>query len=392
MKHPEYIEQTVNRIHRQGGFSLVEMMIAMTISLVIILAVTQIFVSSRGTYSYTEGMSRVQESGRFAIDFIAKDIRMAGYTGCSRRLGNLKVNNILANPKRAGTFDVSGMEVFRYTGNGGAALGDWTPPLPDAAADGYFAANEVLPFTDVFVAKYGVSLDAFITGSDAANSNLQILNTAEAQSAFKQGDVVMVTDCNNADIFGITNNPNYNGPNITLTYGIAGINSANRLGTEYDTRAEVLRWQSRVYYVGLPDLDGDGNPDANATPTLMRKELVTGNLISQPLVEGVERMQIMLGMDSSTSPTRFRDSTAEIYVLPGDPAAADLGKVVAIRIGFAITTDENIDGDPDSRVYNVLGLTGETYDNYGPGNTAADYGDDSKQRRKVFTMTVARRN
>lgn len=381
-------------ISRAGGFSLVEMMIAMTISLVIILAVTQIFVSSRGTYSYTEGMSRVQESGRFAVDFIAHDIRMSGYTGCARRIGDVKVNNILANPGRAGSYTPAGMEVYRYTGTGGATLNDWTPPLPDIAVDGYFSDDEVQPFNDVFVAKYGVSVDAIITGTDVANSQIQIIDTPEAASAFNQGDIVMITDCINADIFSITNKPNGTGGggNLTMAHSQGGGNNTNRLGNEYDTRAEVLQWQAKAYYVGLPDLDNDGNPDANATPTLMRKELVRGVLTALPLVEGVERMQVMLGIDTTTPPNRFRDGTAERYVLPGDPAAANLGKVTAVRIGFAITTDDNIDGDPDNKVYSVLGLSNEVFDDYGPGTNAGEYGDDSKQRRKVFTMTVARRN
>ncbi len=364
----------------------------MVISLVIILAVTQIFISSRGAYSYTEGMSRVQESGRFAVDFLAHDIRMSGYTGCARRIGDVRVNNILADPGRAGTYSRAGMEIYRYTGSGGDSLNDWTPPLPDINADGYFSDGEVRPFNDVVVAKYGISVDAFLTGVAVPNANIQIVSTPEAVETFDQGDIVMVTDCVNADIFAITNNVSDTGGILSLAHSQGGGNRTNRLGNTYDTRAEVLQWQSKAYYIGLPDLNGDGNPDANATPTLMRKELVRGNLTALPLVEGVERMQVLLGIDTNTPPTRFRDSTAELYVLPDNPAAANLAMVTAVRIGFAITTDENIDGEPDSKIYNVLGLGNESFDNYGPGTGASDYGNDSRQRRKVFTMTVARRN
>ncbi|MBE9515473.1 MAG: PilW family protein, partial [Proteobacteria bacterium] len=301
------------------GFSLVEMMIAMTISLVIILTVTQIFVSSRATYSYTEGLSRVQEGGRFAIDFLAQDIRMAGYSGCARRLNSANVSNVVKDIKKAVDYDIAGMEVYRYTGTGGTGLGDWTPALPNIANagidEGYFSAGEVEPFTDVFVSKYGVSVDATITAPADKTANLKVLSTPETDNAFTQNDVLMVTDCNNADIFSISNTVNTSGDELTFTHG-NGTNTSNRLANNYDSRAEILRWESRVYYIGRPDLDGDGNPDANANPTLMRKALVKGSLISQPLVEGVERMQIMLGMDTDTIPEKFRDSTANQYVHP----------------------------------------------------------------------------
>ncbi|MDH5631848.1 MAG: PilW family protein [Gammaproteobacteria bacterium] len=373
----------------QSGFTLVEIMIALTISLIILLAVTQIFVSSRTTYSYTEGMSRIQEGGRFAIDFLARDIRMAGYTGCARRLETADVTNILKNPNDATRYDSAGMEVYRYTGSGGSALSDWTPALKDIASGGYFKAGEMEPFSDLLIVKYGTSVDAYPTGSAAPNANIQILATTETESAFRQNDIVMVTDCNNADIFAITNNVANNGGALTLAHA-TGSNSTNRLGHGYTTNAEVLRWEARAYYVGKPDLDGDNKPDPD--PALMRKSLVRGDLVAQALVEGVERMQLMLGMDTDTAPGRFRDNGANQYVLPGDAAAADLSKVVSIRVGIAVTSGDTVDGEADTTVYNILGLANESFDDYGPGSSPENYGSENRARRRVFTMTVARRN
>lgn len=375
----------------QTGFTLVEIMIALTISLIILLAITQIFVSSRTTYSYTEGMSRIQEGGRFAIDFLARDIRMAGYTGCARRLATADVTNILKNPNDATRYDSAGMEVYRYTGSGGTALTDWTPALKDIASEGFFKAGEMEPFSDILIVKYGTSVDAYPVGSTAPNANIQILATTETESAFHQNDIVMVTDCNNADIFSITNNVANNGGSLTLAHA-TGSNRTNRLGHGYTTNAEVLRWEARAYFIGKPDLDGDNKPDADSNPALMRKSLVRGNLVSQPLVEGVERMQLMLGMDTDTAPGRFRDSTANQYVRPGDPVAADLSKVVSIRVGVAVTSGETVDGEADTTVYNILGLTNENFDDYGPGASPQNYGPKNRARRRVFTMTVARRN
>ena len=66
---------------RQRGLSLVELMIAMALSLLLMLGVIQIFLSSKQTYSTNSALSRVQESGRFAMEFLTQDIRNAGYKG-----------------------------------------------------------------------------------------------------------------------------------------------------------------------------------------------------------------------------------------------------------------------------------------------------------------------
>lgn len=63
----------------QQGFSLVEIMVALVISLFLTAGIIQLFISSQQTYRVTQALSRLQENGRFIIDRMAFDIRMAGY-------------------------------------------------------------------------------------------------------------------------------------------------------------------------------------------------------------------------------------------------------------------------------------------------------------------------
>ncbi len=67
---------------RQAGLSLIELMIAMVIGLVLILGLVQVFGASRQAYQLSQGIARNQENGRFAVDFLSRDLRMAGHTGC----------------------------------------------------------------------------------------------------------------------------------------------------------------------------------------------------------------------------------------------------------------------------------------------------------------------
>lgn len=65
-----------------AGISLIEMMIAMVIGLVLMLGVIQVFSASRTASMLAEGSARAQENGRFALEFLQRDIRMAGHFGC----------------------------------------------------------------------------------------------------------------------------------------------------------------------------------------------------------------------------------------------------------------------------------------------------------------------
>ena len=61
------------------GFSLVELMVAMTIGLVLTLVVAQLFLGSRQTQATQDDLARIQEGARFAVELLAKELRMAGY-------------------------------------------------------------------------------------------------------------------------------------------------------------------------------------------------------------------------------------------------------------------------------------------------------------------------
>ena len=65
--------------HKQQGLSLVELMVALTLGMVLMAGFLQIFMSVRSTYAANEASSRLQENGRFALDFLAQHARMAGY-------------------------------------------------------------------------------------------------------------------------------------------------------------------------------------------------------------------------------------------------------------------------------------------------------------------------
>lgn len=79
---------------RQTGLTLVELMIALTLGLVLIAGVTGVFIANQTTYRVNEALSSMQENARIAFQLMARDIRSAGFSGCTN---NGSVANVLNN-------------------------------------------------------------------------------------------------------------------------------------------------------------------------------------------------------------------------------------------------------------------------------------------------------
>jgi prepilin-type N-terminal cleavage/methylation domain-containing protein len=65
--------------HQQTGFSLVELLVAIAISMVAMVAATSVYVSSKGTSRLNEMQQRLSEDGRFGNAMLQRIISQAGY-------------------------------------------------------------------------------------------------------------------------------------------------------------------------------------------------------------------------------------------------------------------------------------------------------------------------
>lgn len=66
-------------LYKQFGFTLIELMISLTLGLVIMLTATQLFVTNQIGFTLQRSMGDVQENGRFALDYMSSSIRNSGY-------------------------------------------------------------------------------------------------------------------------------------------------------------------------------------------------------------------------------------------------------------------------------------------------------------------------
>lgn len=70
----------MNRMKKQIGMTMVELLIAMGLGIFLMAGVIQVFLGSKQTFTTINAQSHMQENGRFAMDFMARILRHGGYT------------------------------------------------------------------------------------------------------------------------------------------------------------------------------------------------------------------------------------------------------------------------------------------------------------------------
>lgn len=261
---------------KQKGVSLIELMISLLIGLILMSGVVQMFISSKGTYTTQKAMSRVQETGRLAIDFIAKDIRLAGYNGCMSR-GDLEIVNGLSS-------DANGKYEYDFD----EAIRGYTAATADTAID--IDANTA---TDVLVVRSAGASSLVLTQASGSSTTLLVSGeeTNDCLGDVCKDDVVVISDCVQARRFQITDMAAVSGGSTTniarAEAGTPGNQSPSSWGQEFDPGAEIIRVSTMVYYIANNDF---GNP------TLYQK---TGANTAIELLEGIEDMRLTFSESGS---------------------------------------------------------------------------------------------
>lgn len=65
--------------HAEGGLTLVELMVSLALGLLVVLVATALLVSSKSAYLQTDDSARIEETGRYALETIARAIRQTAY-------------------------------------------------------------------------------------------------------------------------------------------------------------------------------------------------------------------------------------------------------------------------------------------------------------------------
>ncbi len=308
---------------RHAGLTLVELMVALVLGVILIGGVLQLYVANKGTYLVQDDLSRLQESARFAMDMTTRDIRQAGYWGCYNLTptNNLNVGGVNFNVGIQGT-------------EGGGLNGSDSLILSGASGSGITIQLPYMP-----------------TPSASLHTN---------NNAFKQGDTVLVSDCKNGNVFQITNATPGNGTiDHNTGNAVSPGNAIQDLDKKYQGDAQIYTVQSITYTVATDGTTG--------LPNLYRKD---GTNAAVPLLEGVEDMQILYGIDSDA------DKIPNRYVNAG--AVVDWTTVVAVRIALLVRTVNQVAATATAQNYTLL--------------DAAAYKPNDRYLRRLFVSTITLRN
>lgn len=357
--------------NKPSGFTVVELMIAIAIASILMLGVIQTFVMSKHTYKLSDAMARAQENARYAVNYLSREIRMAGYVGCR----TTNIADILNN----NTY-------WMYDFN--TPIQGWEGGVSTFPTE--FAAN-VIPGTDAFVVLRGGDSQYQMTQYPAANSASFKLNTTVGLAQY---DVVIASDCNQATIFQITkaitnNNVVHNTGNVSSGPG----NCTDRMGSpvpagcnspsqgqpyNYGMTTTMLRMTSTAYYIGQSN-SGSGH-------ALFRMAMDKGEAGNpEELADGIEDMQVLYGVDTNG------DGLANQYItadqVPGTPNGWQ--GVVSVRLGLLVdTVTNNVIKSKDNANYTIAGtqIIAAT-----PGTGAHEHPIDNKLRFPI-TTTIKIRN
>ena len=122
----------VNQIKKQqsAGFSLVELMVSLTLGLLILGLLVTVYLNNMQTNRFQNGLLRVQENGRFAVDMLTRPIRMAGYDDPATSAvvvpasGGIKGALLSADAPISLTDITTGTDIIAVTFEGGAGIRD----------------------------------------------------------------------------------------------------------------------------------------------------------------------------------------------------------------------------------------------------------------------------
>jgi type IV pilus assembly protein PilW len=287
-------------ITRERGYSLIELMVSIVISLMILAGLVTLFANNGRERDEIQRANQQTENGQYALQVMGDDLREAGYLGT---FNPTALSTPAADPDPCATsvanlnaaipIFVQGYSNYGGTGYAGPTLSC----LP---------AGHVQPGSDVLVVRRA--------GTCAVNIGDPNCPTQVANEAYFQS-----SGCNSASELG---------SGSISTYYVLAANSASFTLHDRDctTTAHIYPYEVHIYFIATEDKTGDG------IPTLKRidLDLASGGFTAPiPISEGIEQLKITYGLDDPNNPSYPTGSptafTADPYSYSGCSGVGCLG-------------------------------------------------------------------
>lgn len=323
------------RINQQLGFSIVELLIALVISVATVGGLFSIYLNTRVSQDLTEANSRIQESGRFALEYLKRDIRMIGYRGC---VSNTPPTTVVNSKDLPLNYDPLINELVGYTIKSG-----WET---DTQFSGEASiTSRIRPNTDALLIARMSSISAQLTEKQSDSSANLKIKTSDGVT-FDKNEIVYISDCVTADIFTVTNNPNDADGIVTITHA-KGTNTTNNLSKAYQSNANIARYQSTFYFIGdTGRVNKNGSTVYALYQTIINYGSAANKYDTQELIEGVENMKILYGETLTNGNIKY---------VRHDKATntPNMQNVSSIQLGLLISSQDEVSPFEDSQTYHL---------------------------------------
>jgi len=337
---------------RSRGFTLLEIMVALTLGMLLSIGILSLFGSTSRTNRLQNGLARLQENGRFATGKLESDLRMTSAQYCSNMAGAGTKGVTPVIPVRAPLITAESLAIpDPGPGAGDTSLAVFNSldaaSYPTAAvATGTYALSpryfvqgyscevagtcqpaglptglpaegtdpgQRVPGSDVLTIRYergsGWPFVASPTGLCTSGGTLTLIpQTGDDAPNFEPGaQLALVTDCVNSSVVPVAS---FAGNTLTLGSLLAGATAAcsNSSGSR-DMRVFNFSkdFVTITYHLELKeDEDPDARPNSptaakRVIPVLVRRE----NGTKQELVQGVDQLSFLYGVQDPTGKINF---------------------------------------------------------------------------------------
>lgn len=331
---------TSSRRRRVAGFSLVELMVAITLGLLLLVGLATLFANTSVARGEIDKASRQIENGRFALQVLGDDIRHAGYYGPLNSPPGLPAT--LPDPCST-------------------AIDGTTIGIP---LQGYYSGTATAPLT---------CLQGAAAGYKAGTAVLVVRrsNTASLPPGFVAGEFnIQASGCAGDPIpFAVSASASDFTLHSNAAPGCKPLTTA--------LIAAVRPLYVRIYYVSnCTDADCSA-AGADTVPTLKRVDVLPGGLSTPTaIVDGIESLQFDYGVDTTI------DGAPESYTATDSPPSslADWGNVMSVRVYVLARNVDATGSYTDGKSYALGSLT------------LTPVGSDLKYKRHAYSELVRLNN
>ena len=332
------------------GYTLIELMIAMTIGLILLLGIVTVFVNGSRTRDEVQRQSQQNDNGRYAMELITEDLHSAGYLG-EFDPAPLPTPGTKPDPCLS---DVASLKIALSQ----SIQGYDSPTTPPGCL------ADVKPGTDILVVRRVSSCALGEPGCDAAAASIPYFQAAACGST--------------AELQASTYTAFYALDTTTTTL--------TKHKNDCTTIAPIRRFRVHIYFIANNDKPGDG------IPTLMRAELGAGGFQIVPLVEGIDNLQLEYAIDSGLLAGTGNNGAPNTYTADPDTVNACLvdvcqtywRNVVSVKVNLLARTLTSSLGYTNTKSF-TLGNTA-----LGNANTFGPFNDGF--RRNIYSATVRLNN